>query len=67
MYTEKLIEPSEAQYLMINALETLELLEWRLYDDETGYWRIHTPSPILPLAVVLQDGDIIAPNWVVDL
>lgn len=61
------MEPSEAQYLIVNALETLELLQWRLYDEETGYWRIHTPSPVLPMAVILQDGEIVPPNWLADL
>lgn len=27
------MEPTEAQYLILNALETLELLQFRLYDD----------------------------------
>ncbi len=61
------MEPSEAQYLIINALETLGLLEWRLYDEITGYWRIHTPSLVLPIAYVLPDGDIVPPEWILDL
>lgn len=61
------MEPTEAQYLIINTLETLELLEWRLYDQEKGYWRIHTPSPILPVAYVLPNGDLVPPEWILDL
>lgn len=57
------MEPSEAQYLIINALETLELLEWRLYDEETGYWRIQTPS-LVPVAYILVNGDIVPTEWV---
>ena len=64
---EKFMEPSQAQYLIVNALETLELLQWRLYDEETGYWRIHTPSPVLPIAYILQNGDIVPPEWILDL
>ena len=57
------MEPTEAQYLIINALETLDLLEWRLYDEETGFWRIHTPSPVLPIALLLPSGDIVPVEW----
>ncbi|MBN3952036.1 MAG: hypothetical protein HWQ38_38440 [Nostoc sp. NMS7] len=32
------VEPTEEQYLVINALEALNLLVWRLYDEDTGYW-----------------------------
>jgi hypothetical protein len=53
------MEPSEEQYLVINALETLELLLWRLYDEEKGFWYIKTPSPILSSAVVLQNGEVV--------
>ncbi|MCL1475172.1 hypothetical protein [Argonema antarcticum] len=58
------MEPTEAQYLIINALETLELLEYRLYDEDTGFWRIYTPSPILPVAIVLQNGEIVPLSWI---
>ncbi|MFB2833494.1 hypothetical protein [Floridanema evergladense] len=58
------MEPTEAQYLIINALETLELLEWRLCDEETGRWRIHTLSPVLPIAIILPNGDIVPPEWI---
>ena len=61
------MEPTEAQYLIINALETLDLLEWRLYDEETGRWRIHTPSLVLPIAIILPNGDIVPPEWIPEL
>lgn len=60
------MEPTESQYLIINALETLDLLEWRLY-DETGFWRLHTPSLVLPIAILLPNGDIVPPNWLPQL
>ncbi len=52
------MEPTEAQYLVINALETLNLLIWRLYDEDTGYWHIQTPSTVLPLASILA-GEVV--------
>ncbi|MBZ8181361.1 hypothetical protein [Oscillatoria salina] len=52
------MEPSEAQYLVINALETLGLLVWRLYDEEKGFWYITSPSRILPRAVIFQNGEV---------
>ncbi|MDF5723053.1 MAG: hypothetical protein PUP91_21780 [Rhizonema sp. PD37] len=61
------MEPTEAQYLIINALETLELLEWRFYDEETGYWRIQTSSPILPVTYILPNGEIVPPDWISEL
>ncbi|ACK72075.1 hypothetical protein PCC7424_3694 [Gloeothece citriformis PCC 7424] len=61
------MEPTEEQYLIVNALETLALLEWRLYDEDTGLWRIQTTSPVLPVAYILPNGEIIPPEWVLDL
>ncbi|MEC4819044.1 MAG: hypothetical protein SAK29_38085 [Scytonema sp. PMC 1069.18] len=61
------MEPTEFQYLIINALETLELLEWRLYDEETGYWLIQTPSAVLPVSYILPNGDIVPPEWISEL
>lgn len=54
------MEPSESQYLLINALQTLELLERDFYDRDNGNWFIQTPSPVLPIAVILQTGDIVS-------
>ncbi|HBL11987.1 MAG TPA: hypothetical protein DD379_11370 [Cyanobacteria bacterium UBA11162] len=51
-------EPTEAQYLVINALDTLGLLIENRYDEDTGVWYVFTPSPILPLAVLRQSGEI---------
>lgn len=53
------MEPTEEQYLVLNALETLELLINRVYDENNGIWFIQTPSPILPIARLLQSGDIV--------
>jgi hypothetical protein len=58
IYTELLVEPSEAQYLILNALETLELLSDYRYDEDTGIFYIITLSPVLPLAMLRHDGDI---------
>jgi hypothetical protein len=52
------VEPTEAQYLILNALETLELLRDYRYDEDTGIFYIITPSPVLPLAMLQQDGDV---------
>ncbi|MBD3885112.1 hypothetical protein IFO70_25610 [Phormidium tenue FACHB-886] len=60
------MEPTEAQYLAINALETLELLQQRYFDAETGSWYIFTSSRILPIAMILPDGDIVPVNWMSD-
>ena len=57
------MEPSEAQYLIINALDTLDLLENSLYDEDSGNWYINTPSSVLPIAMILQDGDIVPTDW----
>lgn len=61
------MEPSEAQYLILNALETLELLAERIYDEKTGIWYIRTPSRFLPFAMLLQNGDTIPITPVSDL
>ena len=61
------MEPTEAQYLVLNALETLELLEGMLYDEERGFYLISTLSSILPIALVLQDGEIIPTSWASDV
>jgi hypothetical protein len=58
-----LMEPSEAQYLIINALETLDLLARQIYDMEQGIWYIETPSQVLPIAMILQDGEVVPTSW----
>lgn len=57
------MEPPEAQYLIINALDTLKLLIHSFYDEDNGSWTIQTPSPILPTARILHNGDIIPINF----
>lgn len=58
------MEPSEAQYLIINALQTLELMTYNTYEQDRGLWFIATLSPILPVAVITQDGEIFPIEWV---
>ena len=53
------MEPSEEQYLIINALDTLGLLGSSFYDPQEGAWYIETLSPILPIAKIMPDGEII--------
>ncbi|MCC5599629.1 hypothetical protein [Nostoc favosum] len=57
------MEPTEEQYLVINALEALNLLVWRLYDEDTGYWHIQTHSTVLPLATILRNGEVVTFGW----
>jgi hypothetical protein len=52
------MEPSEAQYLIINAIDTLALLENTVYDEDNQIWYISTHSPVLPLAMLLANGEI---------
>lgn len=61
------MEPTEAQYLILNTLETLQLLSNALYDEETGIWVIETPSLVLPYSRLLQNGDIVPVRWELDL
>ncbi|MFB2936812.1 hypothetical protein ACE1B6_16300 [Aerosakkonemataceae cyanobacterium BLCC-F154] len=57
------MEPTEEQYLILNALETLELLNNALYDEEKGVWYIQTPSLVLPFAIIRRNGDIVPTTW----
>ncbi len=57
------MEPTEEQYLIINALDILDLLIRSIYDEDQGVWYIETPSPILPIAMILQNGDIVPTTW----
>lgn len=52
------MEPTQEQYLILNALETLEILRDYRYDEDTGVFYIITLSPVLPLAMLQPDGDI---------
>jgi len=53
------VERTEAQYLVINTLQTLELLTYELYDEDIGVWYIETPSPVLPIARLMPSGEIL--------
>ena len=57
------MEPTEEQYLIINALDTLDLLENGFYDESTGDWYIQTLSLVLPISVIQQDGEVVPTNW----
>jgi hypothetical protein len=57
------VEPTEAQFLIINALQTLNLLLYDLYDAALGDWYISTPSSELPIAIILPSGDIVPTQW----
>lgn len=58
------MEPSDAQYLIINALQTLELMTYNTYQRDRGLWFIATLSPVLSVAVITQDGEIYPIEWV---
>ncbi|MFN6435804.1 MAG: hypothetical protein RMY35_002725 [Nostoc sp. DedSLP01] len=47
----------------MNALTTLDLLGNTFYDEDSGNWYINTPSPVLPIAMILQNGDIVPTTW----
>lgn len=57
------MEPSETQFLIINALESLELLKMSFYDQGSGNWYVNTASSILPIAIILRNGDIVPTDW----
>ncbi|MDV2996496.1 MAG: hypothetical protein N4J56_006150 [Chroococcidiopsis sp. SAG 2025] len=61
------MEPTEEQYLIINALDTLDLLQNGFYDESTGDWYIQTPSPVLPISIIQHDGEVVPTNWRSDL
>lgn len=57
------MESTESQYLVINALQALDLIEYEFYDGDSGDWYIATPNPILPIAVILPNGEVTPNNW----
>lgn len=61
------MEPTEEQYLVLNALETLDLLQLRVYDQENGGWLLITPSPVLPRSYLLPNDDIVPVEWISEL
>ena len=54
------VKPTEEQYLVLNALETLDLLYFKLYDQKEAIWILITPSPVLPRSYLLQNGEIVS-------
>jgi hypothetical protein len=60
------VEPSDEQYIIINALETLAFLIYQLYDRDTGNWYIETSSTNLPRSVITQTGEIYPIEWMQD-
>lgn len=58
------MKPTDAQYLILKALETLNLLQFRLYDQNTGIWLIITATSVLPRAYLLPNGDIVPGEWI---
>jgi hypothetical protein len=57
------VEPTEAQYLILNALETLGILLFRVYDEENGAWLLITTSTVLPRSYLLPNGEIVPIEW----
>ncbi|MBD2022662.1 hypothetical protein H6F43_20985 [Leptolyngbya sp. FACHB-36] len=57
------MEPTETQFLVVNALQTLNLLEYDFYDVDSGDWYISTPSAVLPIAIILPNGDVVPTGW----
>ncbi len=53
------MERTEEQYLVINALQILQLLTGEFYDEETGVWYIETLSSTLPIASLMLDGAVL--------
>lgn len=61
------MEPTEEQYLVLNALEVLDLLLFRLYDEEEGFWMLITSSPVLPRSYLIQNGEIVSVEDILEL
>lgn len=53
------MEPTEEQYLALNALDTLALLGNNFYDENSGDWYIETASSVLPVSKILPNGEIV--------
>jgi hypothetical protein len=60
------VEPTEEQYLILNALEALGLLLFRVYDEDNGAWLLITPSPTLPNSYLLPNGEIVPLEWMLE-
>ncbi|HEY9908542.1 MAG TPA: hypothetical protein V6D18_13160 [Thermosynechococcaceae cyanobacterium] len=61
------MEPTEAQYLVLNALETLGFLQETTYDEATGRWYINTFSNVLPVAMIVRNGEVVPVWWTLEL
>lgn len=53
------MEPTEEQFLVFNALDTLQLLRRDFYDAQSKVRYLETLSPILPLPRLMPDGEIL--------
>jgi hypothetical protein len=60
------VEPTEEQFLVFNALDTLALILGDFYDERQSNWYIQTPSQILPLSVIVPNGEIVPFEFVQD-
>ncbi len=56
------MEPTDAQFLIINALEMLEVLIQQTFDPETNNWYILTLSEDLPMAMIVPSGKVVGVN-----
>lgn len=61
------MEPSETQYEIVNALEILGFLQENTYDEFSGRWYVNTLSLVLPLAMILQNGEVVPVWWTWEL
>jgi hypothetical protein len=61
------VEPTEAQYVVLNALETLGLLAGMFYDQDKGFWYITTPSLVLPTALYYKMAKLPPISWASEL
>jgi hypothetical protein len=66
-YKFAIVEPTEEQYLVLNALETLDLLQMRVDDEENGSWLLITLSPVLPTSYLLPSGEVVPIDWMSNL
>jgi hypothetical protein len=42
----------------IDVYDSIRFTQWRIYDEEKGFWYIETPSLVLPKAALLR-GEIV--------
>lgn len=53
------MEPTEEQFLVFNALDTLQLLRRDFYDAQSSVWYLETLGPVLPLCRLMSGGEIL--------